>query len=618
MYVLQASEVEKAFGDRVVLRGCDLIVRPGDRVGLVGYNGSGKSTLLRILAGQLPPDHGEVRRAGRLGLLDQDPALPGATVADALDDALGWHQRLVDDYHAALEAHDTERAATLQDALDLHGWTVDHRMDAVCTRLGVPDRDARVDQLSGGEARRVALARALVSAPDLLMLDEPTNHIDADAAEWLQSYLTGYRGAVVLVTHDRYLLEAVAERIVEVEDGRCVDYEGSYTDYLITRAERQIALRRAEDNRLRMIAREAAWAARSPAARSTKQKARLQRLDALRDQRALPIDRDFSLDLRTGGKRSRTVIELHAVTKGYSRTPLLRGLTLTLNPGDRLGVIGPNGAGKSTLLRVLSGEEPPDSGELLRAPRLQVAVLDQHRTGLDDDDTVFHAAGGGASHVTLGGEPVHVAGFLGRFLFPTEALDQKVGALSGGEKARLLLARLMLQGAGLLLLDEPTNDLDLLTLRVLEEALLAYDGAAVIVSHDRAFVDRVCTHVLAFEGEGVTTRYASRLQALEAADARRAEAERIVAPKTATTPAPSTSRKSGLHYREKQELADLPAQIEAAEAEHARVEALLSDPTTYQPGSAHDPRALTAALADAATRVEALYERWSDLESRSG
>ncbi|MCB9746659.1 MAG: ABC-F family ATP-binding cassette domain-containing protein [Alphaproteobacteria bacterium] len=618
MFLIQADDIEKSFGDRRVLRGASLIVRDGDRIGLVGYNGSGKSTLLRVMGGGIAPDHGQVRRSGRIGLLDQDPELPGFDVGEALDEAIGWHRGLLERYTQALSAQRLDEAAELHDALDRHGWEINHRMEGVCERLGVPPRDARVDTLSGGERRRVALARTLVGSPDLLLLDEPTNHLDADAAEWLQSFLTGYRGAVVLVTHDRYLLEAVADRIVEVEAGRCVSYEGSYADYLLARAERHAQLHRSEQSRLRMIAREAAWAARSPAARSTKQKARLQRLEALQSEERLDLERSLSLDLRVGLDQSRTALELHGVSKAYGDKRLIERLDLTLCPGDRLGIIGPNGAGKSTLLRILQGVEAPDRGELLRAPRLQVALLDQERRGLDLTATVFEAVAGGNDYVQVGDRPVHVISFLERFLFQREMMDQGVAQLSGGERARLLLAKLLLEGASLLLLDEPTNDLDLLTLRVLEEALLGFDGTAIIVSHDRAFIDRVCTAVLAFEGDGRVTLYASRLQALATAAERRAAKEAAEAPTTpsAAAPAPAPRRRAGLRYKEKQELAELPARIEALEEAHAELEATLADPETYR-RRPEEIAALTAELLALVEQVEAAYARWAELEERA-
>jgi len=612
--LLEARGIELSFGDRSILRGCDLVIEPRERIGLVGPNGCGKSSLLRVLAGGFRPDHGEVHARGSIALLEQDPMLCGETVGEVLEGALDWHRALVQAYLEALERHDMIGVGALQERLDAIGWDLDHQVDAMLQRVGGPPRDARIAHLSGGERRRVALARALLGQPDLLLLDEPTNHLDIAAAEWLQAFLAGYRGAVLLVSHDRYLNEAVADRIVEVEDGRCVSYEGSYGDYLVARAERQAVLARADDVRLAMIAREAAWAARSPAARTTKSRARLQRLEALQAARPLLKQRDFTLDLTTGERLPHVLLYVEGIGASRGGRRLIHDLEFELGRTERLGILGPNGCGKSTLLHILAERTAPDSGRVKRAPRVRVALFDQERRGLDPRDTVFLAAGGGPDHVRIGERLVHVASFLERFLFPREALDQPVAALSGGERARLLLARLLLQGCNLLLLDEPTNDLDLTTLRVLEEALLGFDGAALVVSHDRAFLDRVCTGVLAFEQDGHVQRYASRQQAQAAAQARVEVAPlRVATPQVPQAPPPARRR---LSFSERQELDALPARIEALEAEQARIEARLADPATYRV-SGDDPAALSRRLAEIGPETEALYARWEELEVRA-
>jgi ATP-binding cassette subfamily F protein uup len=616
MRAIDARGIEVAFGDRLVLRGCDLAVEDGDRLGLVGPNGCGKSTLLRILAGVRSPDHGTVVRQGSVAFLEQEPRLPGATVGDALDQALGWHRQLLDSYHDALQRGDMERVAGLQDRLDLFGWDLDHQVAAMLERVGAPPRQAAIERLSGGERRRVALARALLGQPDVLLLDEPTNHLDAATAEWLEAFLQGYRGAVVLVSHDRYLNEAVADRIVEIEDGLCISYEGSYADYLIGRAERRAALERTEDVRLAMITREAAWAARSPAARTSKSRARLQRLEALQEQRPLLSHKQFSLDLNTGERLPHVLLEVDRVSKAYGDRTLLRDLSFELGKGERLGVLGPNGCGKSTLLRILADREPADAGAASTAPRVRVALFDQQRTGLVESDTVFEAAGGGNDHVKMGERHTHVASFLDRFLFSREMLEQPVSVLSGGERARLLLARLLLQGCNLLLLDEPTNDLDLQTLRVLEEALLGFDGSAIVVTHDRAFLDRVCTGVLSFEQPGAVVRYASRLQAQRVLNQQREQARAQAAAarqEKARAKAAPPPRPRKLSYKERQEHEALPARIEELETRQAGIEARLADPSTYQdPGA--DPGALSREHERLTAEIEAAYERWEELE----
>jgi ATP-binding cassette subfamily F protein uup len=611
--LLRAKGVEKAFGDRLILRGIDLSVSVGDRVGLVGPNGCGKSTLLSIVAGVQGADHGIVDCRTSAGILVQDPSLPGRTVGEAADAALSWHRALLEQFERATHLGDLRGAAEAQTRLDAVGWDLRHRVDAVLERLKAPSRSADVEQLSGGELRRVALARALLASPDLLLLDEPTNHLDAETVEWLQDYLLGFRGGLVLVTHDRYLLETVATRIVEFEQGTSVAYEGSYADYLLERAERQARVLKERDSRLSLIAREAAWASRSPAARTVKQKARLQRLEVLQESVPQVREQRFSLDLRTGDKLGRTLIEARGLKKSYGGRVLFRDLDLDLGPGERIGVLGANGCGKSTLLRMLVGEESPDAGTVVRGPRVKIAVLDQRRTGLDPDTTVFDAAGEGNSHVHVGDQPVHVASFLDRFLFPRESFDQRVSGLSGGERARLLLARLLLRGANLLILDEPTNDLDLMTLRVVEEALLAFDGAAIVVTHDRAFLDRTCTAVLAFEGEGRVVRYASRQQAVEARQRRQGlEPVRAAVETAARTP----DRRARLSFKEQRELADLPTRIQIREQEREQVEGVLADPEAWRTRP-KEMATLQQKLATLTTEVEALYARWEELEARS-
>lgn len=619
MATMQAKGIEKSFGDRQILRGCDLSVEPGECVGLVGINGAGKSTLLRIISGELEPDFGTVIGPGGdgapgagLGYLSQDPDLPGQNVGEALDAAIDWHRDLLNRYEQAMSDGRDRIAADLQEEIEQHGWQMDHQVAAMAERLGVAPRERAISALSGGERRRLALARVLLAAPKLLILDEPTNHLDAETIEWLQDWLERFRGAVLLVTHDRYLLEATANRIVEVDDGITVSYPGSYGDYLLARAERQALLERTEDRRLAMLAKEAAWAARSPAARSTKQKARLDRLEALQSVRPIRREEQFSLSFGLGIRKGGALLEVRGLRKGFGGPPLIQGLELILQPGDRLGILGPNGAGKSTLLHLVGGGIEADGGQFNRAPRLQIAMLDQNRTGLNPDHQVAEAAGGGGTHVQVGEHFVHVASFLDRLQFARQTQEQRVSTLSGGERARLLLAKVLLQGASMLLLDEPTNDLDLLTLRVLEEALLDYEGAVMVVSHDRAFLDRVCTAVLVFEEDGQITRYASREQARRAR-AERSRAQSAAAPKTKNKSKPR-STKRGRSFKEEREFEALPERLEALEAELEAVGAALSDPAVYR----DDPErvaTLTARSEALPEEIDALYARWEALEA---
>ncbi|MBN2800620.1 MAG: ABC-F family ATP-binding cassette domain-containing protein [Deltaproteobacteria bacterium] len=613
MSVLVAREIQKSYGDRLILKDVTLYVGEHDRIGLVGVNGSGKSTLLRVLSGEEDADSGQVQRPEGLGFLSQQPVFDGATVGEVADQAVAWHRALLHSYEDAIARGDLHEASVAQDRLDQVGWEVAHRVDAMLEQLRAPAREALIENLSGGELRRVALARVLLEAPAVLLLDEPTNHLDADTADWLQAWLQGYQGAVILVTHDRYLLEAVAERIVEVEGGVSVAYEGSYGDYLVARSERHERLRREDERADEILRREAAWAVRSPSARTGKQKARLSRLDKLREREGGYQDQNLTLSFTTGFRKGGTMLEAHRLSKSYGKNRLFDGLEISLLPGERLGILGPNGAGKSTLLRVLLGEETPDRGEVSRAPRVKVGMIDQARSGLDPEHTVFEAAGAGNEQVKVGENWIHVASFLGKFLFFRDHFEQRVASLSGGERARLLLARLMLEGANLLVLDEPTNDLDLLTLRVLEEALLSFDGSVIVVTHDRAFMDRVCSSVLAFEGEGRAVMYADRMQHVAAMSARRAEARAERVAEKAPPPKPA---KAKLSWKEQRELEQLPERIEAAEDQVVAAEAVLADPATYQQRAADVP-SLNKALAALQQAVEALYARWEELSERA-
>ena len=505
-----------------------------------------------------------------------------------------------------------DKAGGFQDRLDDVGWDLSHQVSAIADRLGAPPLSTPMDQLSGGQRRRIALGRALLKTPELLLLDEPTNHLDSDAIEWLQGFLQGYRGAVVLVTHDRYLLEAVTDRIVEVEDGLTIDYKGSYADYLVARAERRARLEKAEMSRVATLAREAEWASRSPAARSTKQRARLKRLETLQEERPLLRQSSFDLDLRTGFKGGAAMIELDRVDGGYPNNCLIKGLSTSIQAKSCVGIIGPNGVGKSTLMRLITRAMEPTSGNIYRAPRVKLAIIDQQRSGLDDSDTLFDAAGGGNSHVTIGDHSIHVASFLRRFLFRHDQLEQKVRSLSGGERMRLLLAKLLLQGANVILLDEPTNDLDLMTLRILEEALISFDGASIVISHDRALLDRACNAVLVFEGNGQIVRYASRLQAVAAQLSSAQETTEATTPK----PKRQKSQRKGLSWKDQKELEGLPEKLEKLESKRDELGAMLSDPKTYQDKSV-DAAALSAEFKGIEAQITEAYTRWESLEAQA-
>jgi ATP-binding cassette subfamily F protein uup len=634
--IASLRQVEKSYGVRRVLGGVSLTIMTGERVGLVGVNGSGKSTLARILAGLLAPDAGEVvhRRGAAIAYLEQEPRLtPGQTVREAVLGGLGPWTAARDRYEVAtkaleqpgggLDALIAEQAAAGAELERCGGWARAAEAESFLAQLGVRDPDAATDNLSGGERRRVALATLLARRPDFAVLDEPTNHLDVAAIEWLEKHLAEqYPGAVLLITHDRYILDRVCTRTLEVERGAIHSYDGGFGVYLEAKAEREALAQRTEANRQNFLRRELEWLRRQPKARTTKQRARVDRAEAELGKAPPARDRavDLSLEASASGK---TVLELRDIDLTIAGRPLVRHLTLLLNPGERIGVVGPNGSGKTTLLRAITGQLAPSRGEVVRGRNTALAYLDQNRSGLDDGRTVYdnvveRRRGLDSAH------PLDIARYLERFLFDAGTYAQKVGTLSGGERARVALAVLLSGAANLVLLDEPTNDLDVATLGAVEEMLLDFPGAAIVVTHDRWFLDRVATSILAFEGDGKLVRYhgnysdyVERLAEMKSQEAAAAAASakelpRATGPKGQAEPKPG---RKGLTLPEKKELAGIMDKIEAAETEVAQLEARLADPAVYS-GGGGEVQELMKKLATARERAAALTARWEELERR--
>jgi ABC transport system ATP-binding/permease protein len=493
------------------------------------------------------------------------------------------------------------------------------------TQLGVSDWERSVADLSGGEAKRVALARALLAQPALLLLDEPTNHLDADTVLFLEEYLIEYAGAVLLITHDRYFLDRVVDRMIEVSSGELTGYTGGYTEYLEAQAERAEWQATVDAKRRRLIEQELEWARRSPPARTGKSRARIDRAKALeKESRAYGARQTGDLELHAPDtmRLGRTVLNLHGIEKAYDGRVLIRGFDTILRAGERIGVIGPNGAGKTTLVRIILGEESADRGEVEIGVNTRIAYFDQLRTQLDTDVSVYEAAGG-TDWIEIGGRRVHLRSWLEDFLFPTERQQQKVSSLSGGERNRLMLAKLFMQRSNLLILDEPTNDLDLVTLPVLEAALIDYAGCVLMVTHDRFFLDKIATALFVFEGDGVVHRHEggfelyrrlreTRAAAIaDAARAERARTEKIRAPA-----APRKRDTQRLNWNEQRELERIEPRILAAEAARDALAARLADPELYRDADALAE--VTASFAAAKADVEALYQRWAELEERAG
>jgi ATP-binding cassette ChvD family protein len=522
-YIFTTYKLSRRFPpDREVLTDISLSFLPGAKIGVLGYNGAGKSTLLRIMAGVDTEFDGQAQLApgATVGLLEQEPTLdPAKDVRGNVEEGVAEIRALLDRFNELSMNYSDETAdefSRVQEQIDaVDGWNLDTTLEIAMDALRCPPPDADVSKLSGGERRRVALCRLLLRQPDLLLLDEPTNHLDAESVAWLERHLLDYRGTVVAITHDRYFLDNVAGWILELDRGRGIPYEGNYSGWLDQKRARLDAEARQETARRRTIEQELEWVRLNASARRNKPKARLNAYEAL-----LAQDRNVKLDqvqihIPAGPRLGEIVVEADDVRKSYGERLLIDDLSFTLPRGGIVGVIGPNGAGKTTLLRMITGQEQPDTGALRLGDTVELAYVDQSRDALDPDKTVWEEVSGGVEQIPLGDRTVNSRAYVAGFNFKGTEQQKKVSKLSGGERNRLHLAKLLRTGGNLLLLDEPTNDLDVDTLRALEEALLAFAGCAVVVSHDRWFLDRIATHVLAFEGDSQVRWFEGNFEAYE-------------------------------------------------------------------------------------------------------
>ncbi len=501
---------------RIILRDISLSFFPGAKIGVLGLNGSGKSTLLKIMSGLDKDIEGEARAQSgiKVGYLPQEPALDETkTVREVVGEGVGDVQSLIDRFNAISDRFAEpmsddemnklmEEQAKMQDKIDaVGGWELERKLEIAADSLRLPPWDAVVGKLSGGEKRRVALCRLLLSKPDMLLLDEPTNHLDAESVAWLEHFLEQYPSTVIAVTHDRYFLDNVAEWILELDRGHGIPWQGNYSSWLEQKGQRLAQEERQQDALAKTLKRELEWVRTNPKARQAKSKARLQRYEELASQEFQKRNETNEIYIPPGDRLGELVIECKNLRKGYDDRLLIDSLSFNLPPGGIVGIIGPNGAGKTTLFRMLSGVEKPDSGEIRLGPTVKLAYVDQSRQALNDKNTVWQEISGGLDLIKVGNYETSSRAYVGRFNFKGVQQAQSIGELSGGERNRVHLAKVLKAGGNVLLLDEPTNDLDIETLRALEDALVAFPGCAVVISHDRWFLDRIATHILAFEGD---------------------------------------------------------------------------------------------------------------------
>ena len=624
MPVVKLESAFLGFGHVPLMNHVDFQIDPGERVCLVGRNGEGKSTLLKVLQGVVPLDSGGVWRQPslRMGFLEQDVKIAeGETVYDVVAGGLAEAGRLLAEYHHLVvdpETYTDERKSVhigeLQMAIDAcNGWTLETRVATTLSRLDLqPDVEAAT--LSGGYTRRVMLARALVSDPDLLLLDEPTNHLDITSIDWLEEMLLGFKGAVLFITHDRSFLRRLATRIVELDRGKLTSWPSNYDEYLVKREERFTIEDKQSALFDKRLAQEEVWIRQGVKARRTRNEGRVRALYALREERQARREQTgrVAMNLDRGDSSGKIVVEAENVTKTFGDRTIVRNFSTRILRGDRIGIIGPNGAGKSTLIKLLLGDLAPDSGKITVGTKLQVAYFDQQRATLNPERTVAQNLSDRGDTILVNGQSRHIISYLQDFLFAPARVNSPVKSLSGGERNRLLLARLFMQPANLLIMDEPTNDLDVETLELLEELLGNYDGTLLVVSHDRAFLDNVVTSTLVFEGNGKIDEFVGGYQ-----DWLRQRAVPRVAPPVATkktaggAPVAQASKRK-LNYKEQRELDGMPGVIEDLEAQQAKVQKRAGHPDFYK-SSKEDVTRTLAEMETLAKQLDVAYKRWDEL-----
>ncbi len=623
MALITLRGVVVGFGGPALLDGVDLQIERGERVCLVGRNGAGKSTLMKVLAGQIVPDDGQIERQQGLVVTRLKQEVPHDTtgsVYDVVADGLGKQGELLSRYHHAslnlatdfsdAAMAELERAQHALEAND--GWDASQRVDTVLSRLDLP-ADAEFSSLSGGLKRRVLLAQALVLDPDLLLLDEPTNHLDIDAIRWMEEFLLNYKATLLFVTHDRMLLQHLATRIIDLDRGRLTSWPGDYATYL----ERKEAALESEEtaNALfdKRMAEEEKWIRQGIKARRTRNEGRVRALKAMRQEHSERRKRMGTANIQTQATElsGKIVIEVEGVNQAYGDKLILKDFSTTILRGDKIGIIGPNGAGKSTLLKILLGKLEPQKGDVKLGTKLEVAYFDQHRAQLDPEKTVIDNISDGRDEITINGKPRHVISYMQDFLFSPQRARTPVKALSGGERNRLLLAKLFTKPANMLVMDEPTNDLDVETLELLEELLIDYKGTLLLVSHDRAFINNVVTDSLVFEGNGQVNNYVGGYD--DWLRQRKLNEEKPVSKSKSSEKKVKQAPTKKLSYNDQRELDALPKKIEVLETELEQIQQALSDPELYQKQADKVPT-LNARREEAEAELAHCYERWEVLE----